>query len=71
MFTRSLSTIIRQKVNTDFFDGYYRSAKIDKVFEIVDGLQSGEKVIIFSHFLIMLKCLSHDLAKSNIKHLVR
>lgn len=62
--------IIRQKVNTDFFDGYYRSAKIDKVFEIIQGLQPGEKVIIFSHFLMMLKCLSYDLTRNQVKHFV-
>jgi hypothetical protein len=57
-------------MNSDIFENYYRSAKIQKVFEIIENLGPDEKVIIFSHFLLMLKCLSFDMNKTGIKHFV-
>ena len=41
-----------------------------KLFEILKDIKPSDKVIIFSHFIGMLKMIEHDLIQNNIKCVV-
>ena len=41
-----------------------------KLFEIISQAGKNEKIIVFSHFVVMLKIISKELEKKNIKNLV-
>lgn len=53
------------------FDKPSDSPKIKKTLEIVNKHMEKEKIIIFTHFLVMIQCLGYALENRGIKYEVR
>lgn len=62
--------LIRKEDDETFFGTYKQSSKMKALIDIIKKTKKDDKIIVFSHFVGMLKIADYDLRKHGVTSIV-